>query len=109
MSLTPAAYIIAIYITLPNLEKAQEITKTLLENRLIACATMWPCKSMYWWDNKIQDETEYIVFAKTTSDKYDNMVMKIQELHPYQVPCILKFDAHDNINYADWVISEVNK
>lgn len=109
MSLLPAVYIITVYITMPNLEKAQEITKALLESRLIACATMWPCNSMYWWENKIQNDTEYIVLAKTSINKYDNLVMKIQELHPYQVPCILKFDAQANISYADWVISEVNK
>ena len=58
--------IVMVYITMPSEEKAKEIVRTLLEKHLIACATMMPCKSMYWWEGKIQDDQELIVFAKTT-------------------------------------------
>lgn len=109
MSILPSVYIIVVYITFPNLQKAQEITKTLLEQRFIACATMFPCNSMYWWEGKIQNEVEYIVMAKTTSEKYESLVLKIKELHPYDVPCILKFDAQSSLPYAKWVADETNK
>jgi periplasmic divalent cation tolerance protein len=109
MSLLPSVYIIIVYITFPTLQKAQEITKTLLEQRLIACATMVPSNSMFWWDGAIQNEVEYIVIAKTINDKYGDLIVKINELHPYDVPCILKINAQAELPYAQWVINEVNK
>lgn len=109
MTILPSVYIIVVYITFPNLEKAQEITQTLLESRLIACATIFPCNSMYWWDNKIQNDSEFVVIAKTTTDKYDQLVLKVAEIHPYEIPCILKFDAQAQLPYAQWVMNEVNK
>lgn len=109
MSLLPAVYICVVYITMPNLEKAQEIVKILLEQRLIACATMWPCNSIYRWDGKVQNDNEYIVFAKTTQDKYEELVQQVTKMHPYQIPCILKFDVQANMPYANWVEDEVNK
>jgi len=99
--------IVMVYITMPSEEKAKEIARVLLERHLIACATMMPCKSMYTWEGKIQDDQEVIMFAKTTQDKFEELKSEVTKIHPYQVPCILKIAADANAPYAAWVNNEV--
>ena len=99
--------IVLIYITVPSEEKSQEITRSLLEKHLIACATMWPCKSMYWWDGAIQNDQEFIILAKTTENKVELLKQAVASLHPYTIPCILKIAATANTPYAQWVSNEV--
>jgi len=100
--------IIMVYLTVPSEEHAKAIARSLLEKHLIACVTMLPCKSMYWWDGAIQDDQEIIMFAKTTEDKFESLQSEIIKIHPYKVPCILKIAATANIPYAQWVHSEIN-
>jgi len=95
--------IIMVYVTMPSEEVAKEIVRALLEKHLIACATMWPCKSMYWWEGAIQEDGEYIVLAKTREDAFEAIKTAISAMHPYQIPCILKLNATANEAYAKWV------
>jgi len=101
--------IVMVYITMPSEEKAKEIVRTLLEKHLIACATMMPCKSMYWWEGKIQDDNEIIMLAKTTENKFELLKQEVMKIHPYTIPCILKISVEANAPYAAWVNDEVSK
>lgn len=101
------AKIIIVYITMPSEEKAKEIARALLEKRLIACATMLPCKSMYRWNGSIQDDQELIMLVKTAEDRFDELEREVVNMHPYQIPCILKLEATAHIPYMQWVHSEV--
>lgn len=56
---------IIVYTTFPNKQKAIEVCKKLLEERLIACFNSFEISSGYWWQNKIVDDTEYSVILKT--------------------------------------------
>lgn len=98
-----------VYITVPSQEKAQEIVTTLLESNLIACATFFPCNSTYWWQGAIENDAEYVIIAKTVRTNYEQLLAKITAIHPYKVPCILKFDVEANQAYAQWVFDEINK
>lgn len=101
--------IVMVYITMPSEVVAKEIVRFLLEQHLIACATILPCKSMYWWDGVIQDDQELIVLAKTTEDKFELMQQEVEKNHPYKIPCILKFTAIANSSYAQWVDTQLHK
>lgn len=59
----------------------------------IDCSTMFACKSMYWWDGVIHDDQEFIMFVKTTENKFELLQQEILKIHPYKVPCILKIVA----------------
>ena len=96
-----------IYITCKDEEEAVKISKHLLEKRLIACSNMHPIRSMYWWNDKIQDEKEVVIIAKTKSKNYEKIKAEVSKLHSYDVPCILKIDAQANAKYDDWVKKEV--
>ena len=49
---------ITVYTTHPDLKTAKRISSVLLKKRLIACANFFPITSMYWWEGKIQNDSE---------------------------------------------------
>ena len=63
-----SASIVVVLTTLPNPEKAAEIARILVEERLAACVNIVPAvRSIYRWQDAIKDETETLASAKTTA------------------------------------------
>ncbi|UVE49774.1 divalent-cation tolerance protein CutA [Haloferax larsenii] len=96
------------YVTAPP-DAADELARTLVEERLAACVNRVPCQSVYRWDGEVHDDDEVILLAKTTDDRYDEFASRVVELHPYDVPCVERFDeSHVLDEYATWVSDEVS-
>jgi periplasmic divalent cation tolerance protein len=99
---------IAVYIACKDKSQAQKISKNLLKTRLIACANIFPVQSMYWWENKIQEEKEYIIIAKTLKNKFKNITLLVKKLHTYKIPLIEQWDIDEvDKKYLDWLQKEV--
>jgi len=98
-----------VYITCKDNEEAEKISKHLLEKRLIACSNMFPIKSMYWWEDKIQNDKEVVVLAKTKDGNYEQIKDEVKKIHSYDVPCILKIDAEANESYDKWVQEQISR
>lgn len=96
-----------IYITCRDEKEAVKISKHLLNKKLIACSNMHPIRSMYRWHEKIQDEKEFAIIAKTKEKNYKKIKEEVKKLHSYDTPCILKIDAEANESYQKWVNEEV--
>jgi periplasmic divalent cation tolerance protein len=91
-----------VYVTAPP-EAAERIAETLLEERLAACVNELSTTSTYRWEGEIHRDEEAVLLAKTTDDAYDELVDRVRELHPYDVPCIERFDeAHVLESFAEW-------
>lgn len=99
--------IILIYVTNPSKEKASEVGKHLLEKKLIGCANIFPIDSMYWWEGKITDDSEYVLIAKTLESNYEKVQKEVENIHPYSVPCIVKLPAAANEKYFNWLKEQV--
>jgi len=79
-----------VYITVPNLEEAEKICRSLLEKRLVACVNIFDnMKSHYWWKDQIESATEVVVIGKTKQSLVDELVKEVKELHSYECPCIV--------------------
>ena len=98
-----------IYITNPSKEKAKEIAKYLLEKRLIACANIFPVNSLYWWEDKLADEKEFVLIAKTTQTNFNKIKQEVEEIHPYTVPCIIRIPVSSNEKYFRWLKNEIKE
>jgi periplasmic divalent cation tolerance protein len=63
------------------------------------------CKSTYRWDGDVvHDDDEVVLLAKTTDGAYDDLVAFVEREHPYDVPCIERFDETDELPaFADWL------
>ncbi|RLI92462.1 MAG: divalent-cation tolerance protein CutA [Candidatus Altiarchaeales archaeon] len=98
---------ILIYITCREKSEARRISEHLLKKRLIACANIFPIESMYWWKDKINEEREFVVIAKTLEEKFDEIRGEIKKVHSYEVPCILKIEVEADEGFLEWVEGEV--
>jgi periplasmic divalent cation tolerance protein len=91
-----------VYITAPP-DAAPELARTLVEERLAACVNRVDCESTYRWDGEIREDTEVILLAKTTAERYDALIDRVEDLHPYDVPCIERFEEDDVLTaFDDW-------
>ena len=79
-----------VYITLPNNEEAKSIAKKLIDERLIACANIFPkVTSIYFWGNSINEDSEVVMLAKTIESNLPTVIARVKELHSYENPCII--------------------
>jgi periplasmic divalent cation tolerance protein len=91
--------------TAGSLREAKRIAKTLVEEKLAACATVLPgALSYFYWEGKLSREKETLILAKTTARHSGKMMRKIKGVHSYQVPEILFFPAaRGEKGYSEWV------
>ena len=91
-----------VYVTAPP-ETADELARTLVEERLAACVNRVPCRSVYRWEGEVHEDDEEILLVKTTGEGYDALSERIVELHPYDVPCIERFEESDVLaSFEGW-------
>lgn len=100
---------IFIYITNPTEKEAEKIAKFLLKKKLIACANIFPIKSLYWWNRKIAQEKEVVLIVKTTKNNFEEVKREVEKIHPYKIPCIVKIPVSSNKKYFDWLKDEIKK
>jgi periplasmic divalent cation tolerance protein len=83
-------------------------TRTLVEERLAACGQLIePIRSIYRWDGAVHDEAEARVALHTRRSLVDAIVARADDLHPYDVPCVLALPlAGGNPAYLAWLAAE---
>ena len=96
-----------VYIICKDKKEAQKISMHLLKKRLIACANIFPIRSMYWWNNRIVNENENAIMAKTSSKNFKKIASEAKKIHSYEIPCILRINATANKEYENWVNREI--
>lgn len=91
----------------PDTETADRLAEALLDRRLIACANRGAeVTSLYRWEGRTEREGEVPLFLKTRTDLGDAVEAAIRDLHPYDVPPILRWQVRANADYAAWVAEE---
>ncbi|MBP9087412.1 MAG: divalent-cation tolerance protein CutA, partial [Kofleriaceae bacterium] len=74
-------------VTFPSSDVATTLGRALIEERLAACVNLIPAvRSIFRWQDKICDETEVLGIFKTTAAVAPQLVQRIAQLHPYDVP-----------------------
>jgi periplasmic divalent cation tolerance protein len=94
---------IAVYIPCKNTKEARHIAHELLKERLIACAGLWPIRSLYEWKGKLEDCPEVVILAKSQGRNFARIKRRVIELHSYEVPAIVKWHISANEEYKEWV------
>jgi periplasmic divalent cation tolerance protein len=97
-----------VFTTLPTSDAAVTLARTLVEERLAACANILPAvRSIYRWQGKLQDENEVLLLLKTRSDQLERLKARILELHPYEVPEMLAVPVEAGYSgYLEWIAAE---
>ncbi len=91
-------------------EDGLEIAKAVLEKRLAACVQVCAqMTSMYWWQNKIAEDTEYLITMKSDRVLFEKLAIAIRSVHPYEVPEIIAVDiAAVDEDYGRWMGEELS-
>ncbi len=99
---------IYIFWTCKNKQEAKEIIHGLLDQRLIACASIFPeVESIYRWEGKIEEGREVKVILKSLAKHFDPIQNYIKEHCSYEVPEVLQIDVvQGNPHYLAWVSQE---
>lgn len=100
-----APSLLVVVTTVGTEEQALEIARRLVESRLAACVNILPgVRSVFRWKGKVQDETEFLLMAKTVSENFERVRQTMKELNAYELPEILGFPAdHADPAFAKWV------
>lgn len=88
---------------------AERLARTLVLERLAACANIVRCRSIYNWQGAVHDETEFMIHFKTPDGAATRLERRLREIHPYETPAILRMPVTvAEERYAAWVESSVD-
>lgn len=99
---------IYIFWTCANSEEAERIIRGLLEERLIACASIFPrVVSLYRWEGKVERSEEVKVLLKTKGECFEKISRYIKAHCSYEVPEIASVATERVFEpYMQWVVKE---
>lgn len=105
------APVTAVYLTFPNPEVASQVAHALVQRGLAACVNLLPSgTSVYRWQGEVVTEPEVVAFAKTTPARLPELVAAVQELHPYEVPAVVAYEAVGGLAaYLGWVADSTGR
>jgi len=91
------------YIPVGSEVEANALGKLVVENKLAACANIFPVQSMYPWNDQLQQDHEFVLILKTFPALNAELQTLIEQHHSYKIPCILQWDAEVNDAYGNWM------
>lgn len=99
---------ILVYVTCADIAEARRIGRTLVEERLAACANLRPHASIYRWEGRVEEAEEAGLLLKTTADAYAELEARVRALHSYSLPCILAWTPAAGLpGYLAWIEESV--
>lgn len=100
--------IVTVYAVFASDEEARRIARTLVEERLAACANiLGPCHSIYRWDGRIEESDEVAALFKTGAERSDALIARLAKLHSYDVPAAVIWPIADALGpYRRWIAEE---
>lgn len=109
MSAEPGAERVVLCVsTAPDAREAERIARALLDERLIACASLLPgATSVYRWRGEVHADGEVVMWMKTRAARVARLKERLAALHPYEVPELLVVEVRDGLApYCGWVLEE---
>ena len=98
--------VFVVFITAPR-GKGKEIARRLVEERLAACVNIVGVESVYWWQGKVEEDREDLLVVKTSAERMGELVRRVREIHPYEVPEIVALPVAACLgDYCKWVREE---
>jgi len=105
-----AGRVVVALTTFPTVDKAAEVARALVSEKLAACINIVPgVRSIYAWKGELCDEGEVLCVVKTRSDRVEALRARLVALHPYEVPELVVIDvAAGHEPYLSWVLGAVS-
>jgi periplasmic divalent cation tolerance protein len=92
-------------VTAPSRDVAERIVTAAVEERLAACGNIVPgITSIYRWEGAVERADEVLIVFKTVRASVPKLMVRVQELHPYEVPEVLVLPVAAGLtSYLEWV------
>jgi periplasmic divalent cation tolerance protein len=102
---------IVVLTTVGTEEQANLIAREIVARRQAACVNIMPgVRSIYRWKGKICKDGELLLIIKTLETEFEGVSETIRELHSYELPEILAFNASKGEkNFLAWISNSVDK
>lgn len=99
-----------VYVACRDEPEARRLARLALENRLAACANIFPMTSLFWWKGKIEDSTETALVLKTRAVLVRRLFAMLKKAHSYEVPCMDALPILEmNPDCAAWLRSQTRR
>jgi len=93
-----------VYVTTPNRKESKKIARVLVDEKLAACANIFPIESIYRWKGEIAEEEEDAMIIKTRVELVDKVIEKIRGLHSCEVPEIISLRIEKgHARFLNWI------
>ena len=94
--------------TCPDPQTADAIATRWSSERLAACVNVLPgVRSTYRWQGAVERADEVLLLIKTTADRQDALIARLQALHPYELPEVIAVEAAAaSPRTCDWVAEQ---
>jgi periplasmic divalent cation tolerance protein len=102
----PASQFAVVFVTAPDTKVARRLARTVLEQRLAACANLLQgVESHYWWQGKLDRANEVLIIFKTRKALLASLEAAVLKAHPYQTPEFVALELKGgNRAYLDWIL-----
>jgi periplasmic divalent cation tolerance protein len=99
-----------VLVTAPNADVGTTLARDLVTAGLAACANIIPgVRSIYRWQGELCDDQEVLIVIKTQADRIADLVERVNQLHPYDLPEVLALPtAGGSEPYLAWVRDETS-
>jgi len=99
-----------IYSTIGKIQDARRIAKILVEEQLVACVNIIPkIESVYKWKDKIENDEEVVIIAKTVDANVKKTIQRIKRLHSYELPDIIVLPIIGGLkDYLEYIANETS-
>ena len=94
--------------TVDSEDEGMRLGRSIVDARLGACVQIvGPIRSLYWWQNKVEDSKEWQLLIKTTSARLPALEEHIKANHSYDTPEIIATPIlWGSQEYLGWVSAE---
>jgi periplasmic divalent cation tolerance protein len=96
---------IVVLITAANGEEAARLADMLVGSRLAACVQILPpMESVYRWQGNVERQSEVLLIAKTTRERFDELEREVRALHSHDTPEIIAVPVlAGSADYLKWL------
>ncbi|OIP72426.1 MAG: divalent-cation tolerance protein CutA [Oscillatoriales cyanobacterium CG2_30_40_61] len=95
---------IVVLVTASSRSEAETIAQVLVEEKLAACVSLMPIHSIYTWESKLCREDEWQLIIKTDLRQFEDLEIRIKQLHSYKVPEIIALPIiKGSVSYLSWI------
>ena len=96
---------IVVLITAGSEEEATKISRSIVQQELVACVNILPqIRSIFQWEGEVKEEQEWLLIAKTKSRVFQQLVIVVKALHSYSVPEVIALPIQDGLSeYLNWI------